>query len=96
MGGRMGGGGREGGLLRTRACAHAGSQPPHPPHPPTHPHTPQSLLGEGAAAVRIEQPEVEDESLGDTFKTRGNEFFAAGDYKGAAELYGLALSHWVK
>ena len=46
--------------------------------------------------MRIEQPEVEDESLGDTFKTRGNEFFAAGDYKGAAELYGLALSHWVK
>ena len=46
--------------------------------------------------MRVERPEVEDESLADEFKKKGNEFFVAKDYKGAAELYSLALKHWIK
>ncbi|KAL4437321.1 hypothetical protein ABPG75_004460 [Micractinium tetrahymenae] len=50
----------------------------------------------GASAVAIPSPECPDEALGDTFKRKGNEFFVAGDYEGAAKLYELSLSHWTK
>ena len=50
----------------------------------------------GASVVRIPEPEVADETLSDSFKRKGNEFFVKGDYEGAAQLYGLALSHWTK
>jgi hypothetical protein len=46
--------------------------------------------------VRVPEPECPDEALSDTFKRKGNEFFAAGDYAGAAKLYDIALSHWTK
>lgn len=66
--------------------------------------TPQSQASSSAAGagagdasvVAIPSPECPDEALADTFKRKGNEFFVAGDYEGAAKLYELSLSHWTK
>lgn len=52
--------------------------------------------GDGASVIAIPSPEVPDEALADTFKRKGNEFFVAGDYEGAAKLYELSLSHWTQ
>jgi ankyrin repeat protein len=60
------------------------------------PAAPAASSRSASSAVRIPQPEVPDEGLADTFKRKGNEFFVAGDYEGAAKLYELALSHWTQ
>lgn len=69
-------------------------------HRPLHPHPQASSSGggsgDGASVIAIPSPEVPDEALADTFKRKGNEFFVAGDYEGAAKLYELSLSHWTQ
>jgi hypothetical protein len=61
------------------------------------------LLQAGAAAAGASSaagvPEPEEEpsqDLAGSFKKRGNEFFVAGDYSGAASLYSTALKHWTR
>ena len=55
-----------------------------------------ACLQGGPEVVAIQQPEHEDEAAGEQLKLKANQFFAAGDYEGAAKLYTLALEHWTK
>ncbi len=85
----------------TEQQAGGAARGPHSAEPQLHVRPPQASSssgggGDGASVVAIPSPETPDEALADTFKRKGNEFFVAGDYEGAAKLYELSLSHWTK